>query len=101
MQQGVLLRRTKGSKIDGKPIVDLPPREVAHARLDFPPAERANYDRLQAQSAAELKVPFPVAPPCCLCADGLLPVGALMPTLPAAASHACISYIKSGGASKK
>jgi hypothetical protein len=52
----VLLRRTKGSKIDGKPIVDLPPREVAHARLAFPPAEREHYNRLQAQSMAELKV---------------------------------------------
>lgn len=55
--QGVLLRRTKGSLINGRPIVELPAREVCHARLEFPPAERANYEQLQQRSMAELKVP--------------------------------------------
>ena len=52
----MLLRRTKGSLIDGQPIVELPTREVRHARLEFPPAERTNYDQLQQRSMAELKV---------------------------------------------
>ena len=55
----MLLRRTKGSLIDGQPIVELPAREVRHARLKFPPAERANYDQLQQRSMAELKVSTP------------------------------------------
>ncbi|KAK9916313.1 hypothetical protein WJX75_001149 [Coccomyxa subellipsoidea] len=53
--QGVLLRRTKGSTLDGKPIVQLPARQVELVRLHFSVAERAAYDELQRSSMTQLK----------------------------------------------
>ncbi|KZV84501.1 hypothetical protein EXIGLDRAFT_741898 [Exidia glandulosa HHB12029] len=45
--ESCLLRREKGMKdADGKPIVDLPSKEVSIARLNFSPPERKLYDLL-------------------------------------------------------
>ena len=54
--QGVLLRRAKGSRLDGEPIVELPARQVELVKLHFSAAERAAYDELQRSSMTQLKV---------------------------------------------
>lgn len=54
--QGVLLRRTKGSTLNGEPIVELPARQVEIVRLHFSAEERAAYDELQRSSMSQLKV---------------------------------------------
>lgn len=54
--QGMLLRRTKATRIDGEPVVDLPQRSVVLRRIAFSPSERAFYDCLQKESASQLKV---------------------------------------------
>ncbi len=54
--QGVLLRRTKGSTLNGEPIVELPARQVEVVRLHFSAGERAAYDELQRSSMSQLKV---------------------------------------------
>ncbi|KAG8777262.1 hypothetical protein FRC15_011442 [Serendipita sp. 397] len=41
---GVLFRRTKESKLDGKPIITLPPRNESWHTLEFQPEERQIYD---------------------------------------------------------
>ncbi|KAG8848479.1 hypothetical protein FRB91_010773 [Serendipita sp. 411] len=41
---GVLFRRTKESKLDGKPIIMLPPRNESWHTLEFQPEERQIYD---------------------------------------------------------
>ncbi|CAL8466655.1 g6191 [Coccomyxa elongata] len=53
--QGVLLRRTKASRLDGKPLVELPERQVELVRLRFSASERAAYDELQRSSMAQIK----------------------------------------------
>jgi len=53
--QGMLLRRTKATLIDGAPVVDLPERRVTLRRIAFSPPERAFYERVQQESARELK----------------------------------------------
>ncbi|KAK9831907.1 hypothetical protein WJX81_008001 [Elliptochloris bilobata] len=53
--QGMLLRRTKATRIDGQPVVDLPERRVLLQRIAFSPPERAFYDCLQKESASQLK----------------------------------------------
>lgn len=54
--QGMLLRRTKATRIDGQPVVDLPERRVVLRRIAFSPAERSYYDDLQKESASQLRV---------------------------------------------
>ncbi|KAL1923656.1 uncharacterized protein VTP21DRAFT_8636 [Calcarisporiella thermophila] len=45
--KAIMLRRTKDHKIDGKPLLNLPTREVKVLRVDFNPQERAFYDTLK------------------------------------------------------
>eukprot|EP01018_Ginkgo_biloba_P022585 Gb_33076 [translate_table: standard] len=52
----VMLRRTKGSVIDGQPIVKLPPKTITLKKVDFSGEERAFYCRLEADSRAQFKV---------------------------------------------
>eukprot|EP00268_Persea_americana_P048356 TRINITY_DN5101_c0_g1_i2.p1 TRINITY_DN5101_c0_g1~~TRINITY_DN5101_c0_g1_i2.p1 ORF type:complete len:1056 (+),score=215.09 TRINITY_DN5101_c0_g1_i2:242-3409(+) len=52
----VMLRRTKGTLIDGKPIINLPPKLVSLKKVDFSEAERGFYSRLEADSRAQFKV---------------------------------------------
>lgn len=46
----VLLRRTKSSMIDGKPILSLPPKEIEMVHSVFSPDEQAFYDALENRS---------------------------------------------------
>jgi SNF2 family DNA or RNA helicase len=53
--QGVLLRRTKNSTIDGKPILDIPKCNQSLHRIDFGHQERQFYNTLKAQSESLLQ----------------------------------------------
>ncbi|XAR59134.1 DNA helicase [Bertholletia excelsa] len=49
----VMLRRTKGTLLDGKPIINLPPKSVELKKVDFTKEERDFYCRLEADSRAQ------------------------------------------------
>lgn len=53
--RAVMLRRTKQSRINGAPIVRLPPRTVVHSRRAFLPAEQKAYARLQAEYRGKME----------------------------------------------
>ncbi|KAK9816469.1 hypothetical protein WJX72_000674 [[Myrmecia] bisecta] len=53
--QSVMLRRTKASKIEGKPIVNLPPRNQKLVKKRFSASEQGCYDKLLQQSLLEFK----------------------------------------------
>ncbi|KAI0255631.1 SNF2 family N-terminal domain-containing protein [Lactifluus subvellereus] len=46
----VLLRRTKDSKLDGKPLLTLPPKTIDLETLQFSPEEREIYDDFEKQA---------------------------------------------------
>ena len=48
--QGVLLRRTKQSTLEGKPILELPDCKHTLERIEFSEKERAFYDKLRTES---------------------------------------------------
>jgi SNF2 family DNA or RNA helicase len=52
----ILLRRTKGTLIDGQPIVDLPPRIVKLKKTQFSIEERTFYDKLETESREQFQV---------------------------------------------
>lgn len=52
--QGVLLRRTKHSTLEGKPILDIPKCEQRLERIEFEASERQFYDKLLAESQSVL-----------------------------------------------
>lgn len=47
-----------GTFIDGEPIINLPPKTVRLAKVDFSPEERAFYSKLEADSRSQFKVLF-------------------------------------------
>ncbi|XP_051135086.1 helicase-like transcription factor CHR28 [Andrographis paniculata] len=49
----IMLRRTKGTILDGKPIINLPPKTVDLKKIDFSKEERDFYCRLEAESRAQ------------------------------------------------
>lgn len=49
----VMLRRTKGTCIDGKPIINLPEKHIVLRKVEFTDEEREFYCRLEAQSRAQ------------------------------------------------
>ncbi|KAG8385577.1 hypothetical protein BUALT_Bualt03G0059600 [Buddleja alternifolia] len=49
----IMLRRTKGTFIDGEPIVNLPPKTIEMKKVDFSEEERDFYCRLEADSRAQ------------------------------------------------
>jgi SNF2 family DNA or RNA helicase len=51
---GVLLRRTKDSKINGVPIVELPDKKHKAIQVEFSPEERAFYDSMYNQAMSVL-----------------------------------------------
>ncbi|GER44305.1 SNF2 domain-containing protein [Striga asiatica] len=53
----IMLRRTKGTLIDGQPIITLPPKKVHLMRVDFSIEERTFYDRLESDSRKQFKDP--------------------------------------------
>lgn len=44
-----LLRRKKDTQLDGKPLIDLPPKEVVMKRLEFTEEEREIYSMVSCQ----------------------------------------------------
>ncbi|KAJ8459501.1 hypothetical protein OPV22_032427 [Ensete ventricosum] len=52
----IMLRRTKGTMINGEPIITLPPKIVTLKKVDFSKAERAFYINLEAESREQFKV---------------------------------------------
>ncbi|KAF3779367.1 Helicase-like transcription factor [Nymphaea thermarum] len=51
----MLLRRTKGSFIDGQPIINLPPKSICLKKVEFSLEERIFYSNLEAESRLEFK----------------------------------------------
>lgn len=49
----VMLRRTKGTCIDGKPIINLPEKHIVLRKVEFTDEERDFYCKLEAQSRAQ------------------------------------------------
>ncbi|KAL5715635.1 hypothetical protein ACHQM5_017427 [Ranunculus cassubicifolius] len=52
----IMLRRTKGTFLDGEPIINLPPKSVELKRVEFSMEERDFYSKLEADSRAQFKV---------------------------------------------
>lgn len=42
--KAIALRRSKKAEIDGRPILNLPERNIHFTHVDFPPEERQFYD---------------------------------------------------------
>ncbi|KAL1295687.1 hypothetical protein HN51_056534 [Arachis hypogaea] len=53
--RAIMLRRTKGTLIDGKPIINLPPKTIELTKVDFSTEERAFYMQLEADSRSQFK----------------------------------------------
>ncbi|PON71009.1 Cdk-activating kinase assembly factor [Parasponia andersonii] len=51
----IMLRRTKGTLLDGEPIITLPPKSVELKKVDFSKEERDFYSRLEADSRAQFE----------------------------------------------
>ncbi|CAK9136641.1 unnamed protein product [Ilex paraguariensis] len=49
----IMLRRTKGTLLDGEPIINLPPKTIELKKVDFTKEERDFYCRLEADSRAQ------------------------------------------------
>ncbi|PBK96912.1 hypothetical protein ARMGADRAFT_989149 [Armillaria gallica] len=50
----ILLRRTKGSMLEGKPILQLPPKDIAIVNLTFSEEERELYNSFESRSKIRL-----------------------------------------------
>lgn len=53
--RAIMLRRTKGTLIDGTPIINLPPKTICLSKVDFSSEERAFYSKLEADSRSQFK----------------------------------------------
>ncbi|XP_031395304.1 helicase-like transcription factor CHR28 isoform X2 [Punica granatum] len=51
----IMLRRTKGTLLDGEPIITLPPKLVKLEKVEFSKEERDFYSRLEADSRAQFE----------------------------------------------
>ncbi|XP_047307734.1 helicase-like transcription factor CHR28 [Impatiens glandulifera] len=51
----IMLRRTKGTFLDGEPIITLPPKSVQLTKVEFTKEEREFYSRLEADSRAQFE----------------------------------------------
>ncbi|CAH1434556.1 unnamed protein product [Lactuca virosa] len=51
----IMLRRTKDTLINGKPIINLPPKTIKLTAVDFSKEERAFYLKLEAESRSQYK----------------------------------------------
>ncbi|KAF3451531.1 hypothetical protein FNV43_RR07626 [Rhamnella rubrinervis] len=51
----IMLRRTKGTLLDGKPIISLPPKFIEMKKVDFSREERDFYSRLESDSRAQFQ----------------------------------------------
>jgi SNF2 family DNA or RNA helicase len=52
----IMLRRTKGTLLDGEPIISLPPKSVELKKVEFSQEERDFYSKLEADSRAQFQV---------------------------------------------
>lgn len=55
IMKGVMLRRTKSSKIDGKPVVDLPPCRHRLLRRRFSPKEQLAYNQIYSECSNKFR----------------------------------------------
>ncbi|XP_056168840.1 helicase-like transcription factor CHR28 isoform X2 [Syzygium oleosum] len=53
--RAIMLRRTKGTLIDGEPIITLPPKTICLAKVDFSNEERDFYTQLEHNSRVQFK----------------------------------------------
>ncbi|KAG4984687.1 hypothetical protein JHK87_029436 [Glycine soja] len=53
--RAIMLRRTKGTLLDGKPIINLPPKTIELSKVDFSIEERAFYTKLESDSRLQFK----------------------------------------------
>ncbi|KAJ9179608.1 hypothetical protein P3X46_011378 [Hevea brasiliensis] len=53
--RAIMLCRTKGTLIDGEPIIKLPPKSICLTKVDFSMEERAFYTQLEADSRSKFK----------------------------------------------
>ncbi|CAN8255778.1 unnamed protein product [Cochlearia groenlandica] len=53
--RAVMLRRTKGTLLDGEPIINLPPKNINLRKVDFSAEERSFYVKLEADSRSQFK----------------------------------------------
>ncbi|KMT04336.1 hypothetical protein BVRB_8g184110 [Beta vulgaris subsp. vulgaris] len=53
--KNIMLRRTKGTLLDGKPIINLPPKSVKLKKVDFSEDERDFYNKLETDSRAQFQ----------------------------------------------
>ncbi|KAK7280653.1 hypothetical protein RJT34_25719 [Clitoria ternatea] len=53
--RAIMLRRTKGTLLDGKPIITLPPKTIQLSKVAFSIEERAFYHKLEADSRTQFK----------------------------------------------
>ncbi|PRQ41456.1 putative DNA helicase chromatin remodeling SNF2 family [Rosa chinensis] len=53
--RAIMLRRTKGTMIDGQPIINLPPKTINLSKVEFSSEERAFYTKLEADSRSQFK----------------------------------------------
>ncbi|KAF8054027.1 hypothetical protein N665_1355s0010 [Sinapis alba] len=53
--KAIMLRRTKGTLLDGKPIINLPPKKISLSKVDFSVEERSFYKKLEADSRSQFK----------------------------------------------
>lgn len=51
----IMLRRTKGTLLDGEPIISLPPKSVELRKVEFSQEERDFYSKLEADSRAQFQ----------------------------------------------
>ncbi|CAJ1977688.1 unnamed protein product [Sphenostylis stenocarpa] len=53
--RAIMLRRTKGTLLDGKPIINLPPKTIELSKVDFSIEERAFYTKLETDSRTQFR----------------------------------------------
>ncbi|KAI8992782.1 SNF2 family N-terminal domain-containing protein [Trametes punicea] len=50
----IIFRRTKNAKLEGEPILQLPPKEVELVYIEFPPEEREIYDHMEKRAQIQI-----------------------------------------------
>ncbi|EOA39090.1 hypothetical protein CARUB_v10011822mg [Capsella rubella] len=53
--KAIMLRRTKGTLLDGQPIINLPPKTINLSKVDFSVEERSFYCKLESDSRSQFK----------------------------------------------
>jgi SNF2 family DNA or RNA helicase len=53
--KAIMLRRTKNSRVNGKPLLSLPERIVKHIEVSFSKRERELYNKLEAKMQRNVK----------------------------------------------